>query len=96
MDLSTVLVVSTMIRLVAVPVSITELRRICSAAINPIQLVVMRVSLYPAPSSVTAAFLYEVAYELEFFLRFNHDKVSFQSLGKILAAPSVEVDVLSM
>ena len=77
-------------------VSITEVRKMCRAAINPIQLLAMSVSLCPAPSYVTAAFLYQVAYILEFFLRFNHDKVSFQSLGKILAAPLEEIDVKSM
>lgn len=95
MDFSTDSTLGFHIDQVVVAVSITKVTKICRAVINPIQLLVMSVSLCPAPSSVTAAFLYLVSYILEFFLRFNHDKVSFQSLGKILPAPLEEVDVLS-
>ena len=53
---------------VVVPVSITKVKKICRAVINPIQLLVMSVSLCPASSSATAAFLYLVSYILELFL----------------------------
>ena len=55
------------IRLSAVSVGISELRKICRAATNPIQLLVMSVPLYPDLSSVTAAFVHRVVYELAFF-----------------------------
>ena len=67
-NLPTALVISMIIRLFPVPVGISEIRTICRAAINPIQLIVMSVPLYPDPTSVTAAFVHQVVYELAFFL----------------------------
>ena len=68
MDFSTDNTLGFHIDQVVVPVSITKVRKICRAVINPIQLLVMSVSLSPASSSATAASLYLVSYILELFL----------------------------
>ena len=67
-NLPTVLLVSMIIRFVLVPVSISEVRTICRAAINPIKLVVMSFPLHPDPESVNSALVHHVVDELAFLL----------------------------